>query len=214
MRQVILFIVALISSCTIKAQGTAKIKIAVGTTSFVASTYDNETARAFIELLPLTIEMTELNGNEKYHYLSGNLPNSPDNPGTINSGDIMLWEQNCIVLFYETFNTSYSYTKIGTVDNPAGLKDALGTGDVNVTFELVTTTGINEPQKNAIDYHISNDRIIRVNDNIKTISLIDMNGRTLKSSSSNTLDANGVPTGIYILLVEEKNDTKTIKIKI
>ena len=136
MRQVILFIVALISSCTIKAQGTAKIKIAVGTTSFVASTYDNETARAFIELLPLTIEMTELNGNEKYHYLSGNLPNSPDNPGAIQTGDLMLYGSNCLVFFYQTFSSSYSDTKLRRIDNISGLAVALGSGSVTVTFEL------------------------------------------------------------------------------
>lgn len=214
MRQVVLFIIALIPFCSMKAQETAKIKITVGTTSFVASTYDNETAEAFVALLPMTIDMEELNGNEKYHYLSGNLPNSPANPGTINAGDIMLWGQNCVVLFYETFSTSYSYTKIGKVDNTTGLKEALGTGDVTVKFELVTTTGILEPKINTIDYHMSNDKIIRVNDNFTTISLIDMNGRTLKSTSSGTLDVNGLPTGIYMLLVEKWHETKAVKIKI
>jgi len=69
------------------AQETPKIKIAVGTNSFVATTYNNATAKAFIALLPITVTMNELNGNEKYHYLSGNLPGSAANPSTINNGD-------------------------------------------------------------------------------------------------------------------------------
>ena len=214
MIQVLFFIIALIPFCTMKAQETAKIKITVGITSFVASTYDNETAKAFWALLPMTIDMTELNGNEKYHYLSGNLPNSTTNPDIITAGDIMLWGQNCVVLFYETFSTSYSYTKIGTVDNPARLKEALGRGNVTVKFELVTATGMKVPEKNALEYYISYDKIIHVNGNITAISLIEMNGRTLKSSTSDTIDVNGLPTGIYMLLVEKWHETNTVKIKI
>ncbi|MDM8159708.1 cyclophilin-like fold protein [Labilibaculum sp. K2S] len=122
-----------------KAKETAKIKITIGSTSFVASTYGNETAKAFVALLSLTINMNELNGNEKYHYLSNNLPSAPAKPGTIHSGDIMLWGQNCVVLFYEAFSTSYSYTKIGYIDNPAGLDTALGIGNPTVTFEMLDT---------------------------------------------------------------------------
>jgi len=214
MKLVILFIIALIPFYNMKAQETTKIRITVGALSFDASTYDNETAKAFIDLLPLTLDMEELNGNEKYNYLSENLPNTPTNPVTINSGDIMLWGQNCVVLFYETFSTSYSYTKIGYLDNTAGLKEALGSGNVTVTFERVTTTSIKESEKNKVDYNISNDKIIRVNDNINSVSLIDMNGRTIRRSSSNTINANGLPTGIYMLLIEKWHDTKAIKIMI
>ena len=47
----------------------------------------------------------------------------------------MLYGNNCIVIFYESFNTSYSYTKIGYIENPDNIKDALGSGSVNVTFK-------------------------------------------------------------------------------
>jgi len=129
-----------ISLFTMNAQEKAKIKITVGADSFLASTYDNATAQAFITLLPMTITMNELNGNEKYYNLPDNLPTSPDRPSAINAGDLMLYGQNCIVLFYEPLTTSYSYTKFGYINNPAGLKAALGPNNPKVTFELIGKT--------------------------------------------------------------------------
>lgn len=113
-----------------------KMRVIVGDKVFLATLADNATAQAFKELLPLTIDMTELNGNEKYNYLSTTLPRDASNPGTIHAGDIMLYGNSCVVLFYETFNTSYSYTRIGAIDDPTGLAAALGTGDVTVRFEM------------------------------------------------------------------------------
>lgn len=113
---------------------TNKITISAGGATFTATLADNETARAFARMLPLTLDMSELNGNEKYYYLDSRLPTDSSNPGTINTGDIMLYGSDCLVLFYKTFNTSYSYTRIGKVDNPQQLEAALGRGAVTVTF--------------------------------------------------------------------------------
>lgn len=114
-----------------------RLRISIGPASFTATLTDNSTAAAFKALLPMTVPMSEMNGNEKYCYLSGNLPTAASNPGTIRAGDLMLYGSNCVVLFYETFQTSYSYTRIGRVDNPSGLAAALGSGNVTVTFELI-----------------------------------------------------------------------------
>ena len=80
--------------------------------------------------------MSELNGNEKYFYLPEALPAAPVRPGTILSGDLMLYGNNCLVLFYKTFPASYSYTKIGSIDDPSGLGAAVGQENVRITFEL------------------------------------------------------------------------------
>jgi len=80
--------------------------------------------------------MVELNGNEKYVDLSRNLPTNAANPGTIQNGDLMLYGSATLVLFYKTFSTSYSYTKLGRIDDVTGLVAALGTGNVIVSFEL------------------------------------------------------------------------------
>ena len=111
------------------------INIIVGSKTFTATLADTETGEAFAALLPLSVTMNELNGNEKYHYLSSSLPTAAYQPGTIHAGDLMLYGNNCVVLFYETFNTSYSYTRIGAIDDPSGLASALGSGNVSVRFE-------------------------------------------------------------------------------
>jgi hypothetical protein len=113
-----------------------KLKITVGSTVFTATLYDNATATSFKAMLPLTLPMTELNGNEKFFDLSGNLPVNASNPGTIQNGDIMLYGSRTLVLFYKTFSTSYSYTRLGRVDDVSGYATALGSGGVTVKFEL------------------------------------------------------------------------------
>lgn len=112
------------------------LKITVGSTSFSATLEINAATAAFKALLPMTVDMSELNGNEKYYYLSGSLPTVSSSPGTIREGDLMLYGSSCLVLFYESFRTSYSYTRLGRISNPSGLASALGSGSVNVTFEL------------------------------------------------------------------------------
>lgn len=115
---------------------TMKLKITVGNHVFTATLLDNTTTAAFIAKLPLTLKMNELNGNEKYGDLAGKLPTNAANPGTIKSGDLMLYGTNILVLFYKTFPTSFSYTRLGNIDNPEGLSDALGSGDVTIVFYL------------------------------------------------------------------------------
>ena len=90
--------------------------------------YDNDTARDFLRMLPLTITMNDLNSNEKYYNLSKSLTTKSERAGSIKRGDFMLYGNNCLVLFYESFSTSYSYTRIGYIENTDGLKDSLGRG--------------------------------------------------------------------------------------
>jgi len=112
------------------------LKITVGGKVFTATLLDNASANAFKAMLPLTMNMTELNGNEKYFRLPKNLPRNASNPGKIKSGDLMLWGAETFVVFYEGFSTSYSYTKLGRITNATGLAEALGSGNVTVTIEL------------------------------------------------------------------------------
>ena len=112
------------------------IHITIGGKTFDATLYDNETARTFAESLPMTVNMSELNGNEKYYYMPDSLSMRSETPGQIQAGDLMLFGSDCLVLFYGTFSTSYSYTPLGRIDNAEGLAEAVGRGSVEVTFEI------------------------------------------------------------------------------
>ena len=135
-RQVIKLILTLLM--LIGFGGVAKadsVLMKVGSSFFTATLESNATATAFKALCPTTLSMTELNGNEKYHYLDTTLPTDASCPGTIQAGDIMLYGNNCIVVFYQTFATTYNYTKIGHINDVTGLTEALGAGNVSVTFK-------------------------------------------------------------------------------
>lgn len=112
-----------------------KMKITIGSAVFTATLNNNATTTAFKAMLPLTINMSELNGNEKMYYFSTTLPTNASSGGNIQVGDLMLYGNNCLVLFYEGFNTSYRYTRLGRIDNTSGLVAALGAGSVTVKFE-------------------------------------------------------------------------------
>ena len=112
-----------------------KMKITIGSSVFTATLINNAITTAFKTMLPLTINMSELNGNEKFYYFSITLPTNASSGGNIQIGDLMLYGNNCFVLFYKGFNTSYSYTRLGRIDNTSGLVAALGAGSVTVKFE-------------------------------------------------------------------------------
>ena len=110
------------------------IKISVGGKTFDAVLEDNAAAQEFYKMLPLEIKMNELNGNEKYFRLNKNLPSNDKRAGNISAGDLMLWSSNTVVIFYKSFSSGYSYTRLGKILNPAGLSDAVGNGNISVKF--------------------------------------------------------------------------------
>lgn len=112
--------------------GTAEVSI--DGRAFAIELADNATAAAFANLLPLQVQMDELNGNEKYAFLDQALPSDPSIPGTIEAGDVMLYGDTCIVIFYETHSTSYAYTRIGRIADGAGLQAAVGAGSASASF--------------------------------------------------------------------------------
>ena len=107
------------------------VKAIINGKEYTINLEDNETANSFANLLPQELNMRELNGNEKYIYLDTTLPTNSSNPKRINAGDVMLYGNNCLVIFYKSFDTSYSYTKIGHIDNLPNL----GNDSISVKFE-------------------------------------------------------------------------------
>ena len=107
------------------------VKAIINGIEYTIDLEDNETTRSFINYLPQELKMSELNGNEKYVYLDTSFPTNSSNPKIINAGDVMLYGDNCLVIFYKSFNTSYSYTKIGHINNLSNL----GNNNITVRFE-------------------------------------------------------------------------------
>jgi len=116
-----------------------EIRITIGDRTFSATLENTRAAAEFAKELPLTLRMNELNGNEKYAGLSEKLPADPSCPGQIRSGELMLYGRSTLVLFYESFPTSYSYTRIGRIMNVKDLKEALGTREITVKIEAAKT---------------------------------------------------------------------------
>jgi len=94
-----------------------QMKAIIHNKEYIINLENNTTVDALIKLLPLELNMNELNGNEKYVYLDDELPTNTYSPKKINTGDVMLFGNNCLVVFYKSFNTSYTYTKIGHINN-------------------------------------------------------------------------------------------------
>ena len=93
---------------------------------------NNSTTSALIKLLPLELSMNDLNDNEKYVYLNESLPTNTYSPKHIEAGDVMLFGDNCLVIFYESFDTSYSYSKIGHINNLPSLDD----GNISISIDV------------------------------------------------------------------------------
>ena len=117
------------------------VVITVGQQDFLAKFYENEVSEHLMNQMPFTVTMSDLNNNEKYYRFSENLPEmTTERPEIIHEGEIMSWNSHTLVLFYQTFTNSYGgYSRIGVIEDPAGLREALGGEDVEVVFSLENT---------------------------------------------------------------------------
>lgn len=103
---------------------------------YEAVLYDNSTVKELIKNFPMTITMSDLHENEKYYNLSKKFPTSNESVLQINKGDIMLFGDNCLVIFYKSFSTYYRYTRLGYIKNSDDLENSFGRGDIRITFEI------------------------------------------------------------------------------
>ena len=127
--------VIILSASTALALETETMQMKIGNKKYSVVLQDSNTTKALRELLPMTVTMAEFNGNEKYYLLHNSLPSRPEHIGQIKSGDIMLFGDDSLVVFYKDFKTTYSYTRIGHIENAADLEQTLGRGSVTITFE-------------------------------------------------------------------------------
>ena len=135
MRFILTFMLFFIN-CNAFGDNMQNIIITIKNKKYEAVLYDNSTTKELIKKFPITITMSDLNGNEKYYNFSKSFSTSSENVASINKGDIMLFGDNCLVIFYKSFSTRYKYTKLGYIKNTEDLEDSFGKGDINITFEI------------------------------------------------------------------------------
>lgn len=113
-----------------------KMNVQVGEGKFTATLEDNEAAAVLTQMMesaPVVISMSDYSGFEKVGSFGTGLPAS-NRQMTARAGDIVLYNGNQIVTFYGS--NSWSYTKLGRIDDLTGWCEALGSGDVTVTFSV------------------------------------------------------------------------------
>ena len=112
------------------------MKVQVGDTIFSATLEENVAVSALVEMMqesPVVLPMSDYSGFEKVGSLGTSLP-ADNSQTTTHAGDIVLYNGNQIVIFYGS--NSWSYTRLGHIDDLTGWEEALGNGDVTVTFPL------------------------------------------------------------------------------
>ena len=99
--------------------------IKIGDKEFPFTLKNTAVANELKAKFPLEIDMTKLNDNEIYYRFDTSFTTNTKSVGTINIGDIYLYQSDCLVLFYKTFTTSYQYSEIGSLSSTDGLAEAI-----------------------------------------------------------------------------------------
>ena len=113
------------------------MKLLINDTEVQVRWQDNASVKALADMAgekPVTVPMSMYGGFEQVGPLGRNLPRSDAYTET-ESGDIVLYEGNQIVLFYG--RNAWEYTRLGHVidRDPAGMRSLLSRGNVTVTIK-------------------------------------------------------------------------------
>ena len=113
-----------------------KMNVQIGDYNFTATLEENEAVTELTDMMkegPVTISMNDYSGFEKVGSLGRSLTRN-DSQTTTKAGDIVLYNGNNIVMFYGS--NSWSYTRIGKIDDLSDWETALGSGSITVVFTL------------------------------------------------------------------------------
>ena len=113
-----------------------KMNVSIGGKTFTATLENSDTVREFVEMMreaPVSVEMRDYSGFEKVGGLGRSLT-ANDSQTTTVAGDVVLYCGDQIVMFYGS--NSWSYTRLGHIDDLTGWEDALGSGNVTAVFTL------------------------------------------------------------------------------
>ena len=119
-----------------REQTEMKMNVHIGDYTFTATLEDNKAVEELVDMMkdgPITIAMDDYSGFEKVGPLGRSLTTS-NNQTTTDAGDIVLYNGNNIVMFYGS--NSWSYTRIGRINDLSDWKKALGNGSITAVFTL------------------------------------------------------------------------------
>ncbi len=120
------------SDKTVKERATMNIEI----NGQIASVQleDNATTIALMADAPFTIKMDDLHRNEKYHYFDKMFPTDAQSVQTIEAGDVLLYQNNCLVIFYEAVEPAAEYTRIGKITDFEDIQSLFASESVQIRF--------------------------------------------------------------------------------
>lgn len=109
---------------------TREASLQVGDKKYTLQWADTKAAAELRRQLPLAKTFTELHGNEKYYKLPHRLTAADEDIRKVHRGDVMLFDGRYVVVFYQEFQTTHRYTRLGYIEKTDNLGSDLGTGDV------------------------------------------------------------------------------------
>jgi hypothetical protein len=114
---------------------TMTIRLTVNGKAIIATLDDNPTARDFLSLLPMTLDLEDYAATEKISYLSRKLSTAGAPPGADPApGDIAYYAPwGNLAIFYRDFGYSSGLIKLGRIE--AGLEELDVRGSLRVTIE-------------------------------------------------------------------------------
>lgn len=119
-----------------KERTAMKMNVQIGAYTFTAALEKNNAVQELAEMMrqgPVTIAMDDYAGFEKVGPLGRSLTTS-NSQTTTAAGDIVLYNGNNIVMFYGS--NSWSYTRIGKIDDLTNWNKALGSGSISAILTL------------------------------------------------------------------------------
>ena len=113
-----------------------KMNVQIGDYNFTATLEANAAVDELVGMMKggaVTVDMDDYSGFEKVGSLGQSLTTS-NSQTTTHAGDIVLYNGNNIVMFYGS--NSWSYTRIGKIDDLTDWEKALGGGSITAVFTV------------------------------------------------------------------------------
>lgn len=108
------------------------MRLRINGDEFQVKLEQNQTAEKLRMILPKKFRMHDLHQNEKYYDLPQSLPTNATRVEKIKAGDVMLYGDDTLVIFYQSFETNFSYTRIGRIVETQNLAERFGVDDIAV----------------------------------------------------------------------------------